>query len=159
VSDFLLQPGGVFAGDRHDRVRTVLGSCVSITLWQPQLRVGAMCHFVLASRTRSAEAPLDGRFADEALELMLQGLGRLGANAQQCEAKLFGGGHMFPGCASPDAVHVGRRNGEAARELLLQHGIPLKSESLFGVGHRRLVFDIGSGAVWAAQLRPADALP
>jgi chemotaxis protein CheD len=31
-------------------IRTVLGSCVSITLWHPVKRVGGMCHFLLPTR-------------------------------------------------------------------------------------------------------------
>ena len=42
----------------------------------------------------------------------------------------------------------GRRNGEAARELLAEHGIEVLSENLFGNGHRQIVFDVGTGDVW-----------
>ena len=156
MTEVFLRPGEVFIGDRSHRVRTLLGSCVSITLWDERLRVGAMSHFLLAGRGRPADGPLDGRFADEALALMLQGLQRLGASAQRCEAKLFGGGHMFPERALDEAFQVGRRNGETAVRLLQLHGIALRSQSLFGAGHRRIAFDIDSGHVWACQVRPAD---
>jgi chemotaxis protein CheD len=63
---------------------------------------------------------------------------------------------MFPGQKAA-GVPVGRRNGEAARQLLLAHGIELVSESLFGDGHRQIVFDVATGDVWARQLAPADA--
>jgi len=53
-------------------------------------------------------------------------------------------------------VPVGRRNGDAARELLLAHGIELVSESLFGDGHRQIVFDVATGDVWARQMAPPD---
>ena len=41
----------------------------------------------------------------------------------------------------------------AARRLLLAHRIPVHSESLFGVGHRQIVFDVASGDVWVRQTR------
>ena len=62
---------------------------------------------------------------------------------------------MFPGRVRNEGAHVGRRNGEAARELLLQNGIPLTTESLFGDGHRQIIFDISKGDVWSRQVRPS----
>ena len=50
---------------------------------------------------------------------------------------------------------MGQRNGEAARELLLQQGIPIVVESLFGMGHRQIIFDISNGDVWSRQVRPS----
>ena len=49
-------------------------------------------------------------------------------------------------------MNVGQRNGEAALELLNHHGIPIVSESLFGVGHRQIIFDIRNGDVWCHQV-------
>jgi len=163
--DVFLQPGEYFVGDAGYRIRTVLGSCVSVTLWHPLQRVGAMSHFMLAARGRPNRAgrpgapELDARYGDEALSLMLQQLAAQGVSAPSCQAKVFGGGDMFPGSRTRLAWAVGRRNGEAARALLEAHGIELISESLFGLGHRQIVFDVGSGHVWSRQVEPrADVL-
>ncbi len=147
-----LNPGDHFVGDARHRVHTLLGSCVSITLWHARLRVGAMSHFVLANGAqRQGTAELDGRYGSEALALMVERLRAFGVAARDCEAKLFGGGDMFPDHTRSDDPTIGRRNGESARQMLRAHGIPLASESLFGTGHRRIYFDISTGAVWARQ--------
>ncbi len=165
LNEVFLKPGEYAVGDTSCRIRTVLGSCISIALWCPGLRVGAMSHCLLPSRGRVGVADvrglelrgLDARYADEALHLMLHELERRGARAPACSAKIFGGGNMFPGQRGA-GVPVGRRNGEAARVLLKAHGIEVVSESLFGDGHRQIVFDIATGDVWARQLPPADAI-
>ncbi len=159
-----LAPGDYFVGDARHRVHTLLGSCVSITLWQPQRRLGAMSHFLLAERgpTRAAANPprgahhpvapaLDARYGVEALTLMLGELAELGVPAAACEAKIFGGGDMFPGQRRGAGMNVGQRNGDAARAMLQAHGIRVVSHSLFGVGHRKIVFDLATGDVWARQ--------
>jgi len=156
-TDVFLTPGEYFVGDAGHRIRTVLGSCISITLWSPPLRVGAMSHCLLPTRGRraagAAPGDADARYGDEALELMLRGLGRFDVGPGQCEAKIFGGGDMFPSRRKAGGIAaVGRRNGEAARELLQSHGIPVVSENLFGDGHRQIVFDVGCGDVWVRQL-------
>ncbi len=52
---------------------------------------------------------------------------------------------------------VGRTNGETARRLLEFHGIPIVSESLYGAGHRQIVFDVDTGDVWVRHVPLAVA--
>ena len=156
MTDVFLNPGDYFVGDHTHRVRTLLGSCVSITLWDPALRIGAMSHILLWKRPSRNQGLLDAHYADEALELMLHGLSQHSVPRQRLVAKLFGGADMFPSHGVGARTAVGRRNGEAAHRLLQDHGLVVQSKSLFGVGHRNIVFDVQSGHVWARQVRPAD---
>ncbi len=153
--DIFLQPGELFVGDREFQIRTILGSCVSITLWHPASCMGGMSHFLLPTRSGAlGGAEPDGRYGDEALHLMLAELKKYGLRPSDCEAKIFGGGNMFPGHDRAAAMLVGQRNGEAARDLLQACGIPVISESLFGYGHRQIIFDVSSGDVWSRQIAP-----
>lgn len=155
--EVILQPGDCFVGTGKHVLRTLLGSCVSITLWHPELHVGAMSHFLLPSRGTPMSTAPDGRYGDEAMHLMLRGLQRYGARPEECVAKLFGGANMFPLHADAGAMPVGKKNGEAARALVRSHGIIIASEDLFGSGHRQIVFHVHSGDVWARQTHPTRA--
>lgn len=153
-----LSPGELFVGGARHRVHTLLGSCVSVTLWHPQQRVGAMSHFLLAERQRprGRDEPLDGRYGDEALQLMVQGLAAHGVQAHECMAKAFGGANMFSATRGAEAVPaglVGQRNGETAMALLQALNVPIVGRSLYGARHRKLVFDIATGDVWSAHTR------
>jgi chemotaxis protein CheD len=152
--DLTLNPGELFVGAAPQRARTLLGSCVAITLWHPQLRVGAMSHCLLPERPQPGDGRLDGRYVDEALEWMAQQLARRGAPLQRCEAKLFGGGNMF-GEQRVAGPEVGLRNGQAARRLLAERGLVPVAEHLFGAGHRQLLFDLSTGIVWCQLKRAA----
>ncbi|APW48271.1 chemotaxis protein CheD [Rhodoferax antarcticus] len=155
--DIFLQPGELFVGDAAFQIRTILGSCVSITLWHPQACVGGMSHFLLPTRTEPVAAQvLDGRYGDEALRWMMKDLKAAGINPRQCQAKIFGGGNMFPDQMRASAITVGQRNGEAARLMLQNQGIEVLSESLFGVGHRQIIFNVSNGDVWSRQIRPSQ---
>ena len=154
--DIFLQPGELFVADAGYQIRTILGSCVSITLWHPATRIGGMSHFLLPTRGAAAKSQgLDGRYGDEALQVMLNELRAAGISPSQCQGKIFGGGNMFPGHSHTGAINVGQRNGEAARELLLKNNIPVLNESLFGMGHRQIIFDVSKGDVWSRQVRPS----
>ena len=155
-----LLPGEYFVGDARYRIRTVLGSCVSITLWHRRLRIGAMSHFLLSERETTGEgepsAELSGRYGKDAMELMVAQLRERGVAARECEAKVFGGGTMFPLIEAGRQQGIGHRNGVAAEKLLAQYGIPVVSESLFGTGHRHILFDVATGDVWVRQGELAD---
>jgi len=98
---------------------------------------------------------LDGRYGDEALLLVLGQFQLAGAAFAHCQAKVFGGGNMFPEQARAGTILVGQRNGEAALALLRANGIPVISESLYGLGHRQIIFDVANGDVWSHQVRPS----
>jgi chemotaxis protein CheD len=160
VIEIFLQPGDLYFGDRDTRIRTVLGSCVSLTFWHPGLLVGGMCHYMLPNRTLEKRAigtnMPDGRYADEAIEMLVKEINAVGAPHREYQVKLFGGGNMFPERSNP-ASHVGMKNVEAARELVRRRNFNCVAEHLGGDGHRNVIFDIWSGHVWvkhAAIARP-----
>jgi chemotaxis protein CheD len=72
IREVFLNPGEFHFGDGKTRISTLLGSCVSITLWHPRKRIGGMCHFMLTERRPSPDMPLDGRFGSEAFAMFLQ---------------------------------------------------------------------------------------
>ncbi|MBC2731907.1 chemotaxis protein CheD [Thiobacillus sp.] len=152
VIEIFLQPGELWFGDEYTRIRTLLGSCVAVTLWHPGRRIGGMCHYMLPKRggQRGANEP-DGRYGDEALEILLQDMRARHAQPSEFEAKLFGGGYMFnrdvgsgPGFSS----HIQEQNIAAGRKLMASHGFQIKAQHLGGHGHRQVIFDIWSGHVW-----------
>jgi chemotaxis protein CheD len=71
--DVFLGPGDLYFGDRTVRIRTLLGSCVAVTLWHPFARIGGMCHYVVPSRRHLGKTnELSGHYADEAIDLLLK---------------------------------------------------------------------------------------
>ena len=156
IPEITLPPGGFYFGGER-RVRTILGSCVSITMWHPKLKIGGMCHYMLPThaRRRSDAGGLDGRYADDALALFMRELGRNGTAPHEYEVKLFGGGRMLTGGRwgrCEDVMEVGVRNIATARRLLGEQGFRVKAEHLGGDGHRNLLFDIASGEIWVRHV-------
>ena len=149
--DLFIHPGEYEFADENFCIRTTLGSCVSIVLWHRKRRLGGMCHYMLPSRKHRAEQTLNGKYADEALELMLREARKLGTRAEQYEVKLFGGGDMFPNSKNRERTVAGR-NIDAVRELIAAHGLRITSESMGGVGYRNVIFEIASGNVWVRHV-------
>ena len=156
ILEVFLHPGDFHFGHAETRIVTLLGSCVSITVWHPHLRVGGMCHFMLPSRGVIPDGEdFDGRYGDEAMLLLLRHIRQTGAPPGDFHAKLFGGANMFALQCQRDEANVGERNLEMAESLLARHEIPLKARHVGGDGHRKLMFDVWSGDVWLKH-QPLD---
>lgn len=156
--DLQLQVGEVRFAGAGSRLRTILGSCVAITVWHPQRKIGGMCHYLLPSRNRAPAEGLDGRYADEALKLLLGFVHDAGGQIHDYEVKMFGGGNMFPSPATCPGQHVGWRNVHAGAQLLRQSGIECVALHVGGVGHRQIILDLASGEVWMKHLTPKTRL-
>lgn len=159
VIEIFLQPGELYFGDRYTRLRTILGSCVSIVFWHPELLVGGMSHFMLPSRPggRPMGAALDGRYGDEALALLLRESAGSGAHHREFRIRIFGGGDMFPQITKRRGQNIGSANVELARHLVQVYGLNCVGTHVEGTGHRHLLFDVWTGRVALRQAVPEVA--
>jgi len=157
--EIFLQPGELWFGEEETRIRTILGSCVAVTLWHPAHCIGGMCHFMLPRRPRCDTASTtgrDGRYGNEALEILADELRSAGTRPDEYQAKLFGGGRMFTAAGS--VLPVPDQNVAAARALASHHGFKVMAEHLGGHGHRHVALDIWCGHTWLRHT-PLQALP
>lgn len=144
--DVFLMPGDLFFGGAPARVSTLLGSCVSIVLWNPKRRIGGMCHYLLPTgRPRTGGKP--GAYADIAMAKLFDAVTRAGSRPAEYRTTLVGGGHMFPLLHREAIPEVGERNVAAGRALLAHYRFTLHREDTGGEGHRHVDFDIATGAV------------
>jgi chemotaxis protein CheD len=143
---------GDFYFSRHDEscrgvlMRTLLGSCVSVLLWNPEHRIGGMCHAVLPEPSPGSN-PYDGNHCSGAISLFQREIQRAATPASGYMAYLAGGARMSMGMRNPTRVSVGERNVERCRALLNESGIALWGEHVGLSGPRRVSFAVESGDV------------
>lgn len=155
IIEIFLQPGELYFGDRYTRIRTLLGSCVSIVMWHREALIGGMCHYMLPTRKQHDGEPHqpDGRYADEAIYLLLNEIKESGTKAREYRISLFGGGNMF---GRPVRYEIGQQNIEAGLALLAAHRLPCHATHVGGEGHRNLIFDIWSGHIALRHVNPVQ---
>lgn len=147
-SPVFLHPGQCFFGDRHHAVRTLLGSCVAVTMWHPGRLLGGICHLVVPMRTGAAAiGKLDGRYGQEAVLWLFQEIIRHDTNPYDYEVNLYGGGRMFRRSTAGDSLDVGGRNVTYLKNLMQDLGFRLQGTDVGQVGSRLLSFDIGTGRI------------
>lgn len=144
-----LLPGQLHGSAQPCQIRTILGSCVSICLWDQRQRVGGMNHFLLPASTEGKAASL--RFADVATKALLENLQRLGCRPRDLQAKIFGGSSMFQS-QNRYAISLGARNVAAALDLLKEAGIPVTAQETGGTQGRKIVFHTDNGMAWSRRI-------
>jgi chemotaxis protein CheD len=143
-----INPGG-WAIETERPIATLLGSCVAVCLYDPKLKIGGMNHFLLPSRTSSANADTDIVLnGDYAMEVLANGLFNKGARKERLVAKAFGGGTIV----SSIRMAIGERNAEFAHEWLDREGIPLVASDFSGPWSRKVVFVPQTGDAFCRRI-------
>lgn len=148
VFDIFLQPGEFYWGDHETRIRTLLGSCIAICLWHPELRIGGMSHSLLPDRSAPASS-FDARYISEAIELFKQEIKKTGTKPSDYYVKLFGGGTFI----QEDEKSIGARNTFTARKLLSENGFSISNEHLGGMMGRNIILQLWNGEVWMKKIQ------
>jgi chemotaxis protein CheD len=136
-----LEPGHLVVCTEPCRLRTVLGSCVAVCLYDAELRHGGMNHFMLPESPSSLET--SSRYGARAMPTLLSRLERLGSERRSLSASVFGGACVLFG--GSELMHLGRRNVDFALGWLEENGITVVERRVLGERARRLEFDIESG--------------
>ncbi len=144
-----LLPGELHVSADPCQIRTILGSCVAICLWDNRQRLGGMNHFLLPASSEGH--PASSRFADVATRTLLETLQSLGCRLPHLQAKIFGGSSMFQ---RPDRhlMSLGTQNVAAALELMRNTGIPVVVQETGGDRGRKIMLNTDDGIVWCQRI-------
>lgn len=152
ILEIFLQPGEFYWGDGDTRIRTILGSCVSICIHHKTESIGGTCHYLLPNRSGPWPGEPDGRYADEAMELFRKEIKKTGKPYGEFVAKVFGGSTLFKHVVSKtERTSIGERNIQAAQDHLRQLGIKVIAQDVGGPQHRKILFDLWSGHAWVRK--------
>ncbi len=144
--------GEVKASREPLKISTLLGSCVSVCLFDPVAQIGGMNHFMLpASRTDQAAC---ATYGIHAMELLINEIMKLGGDRRRLVAKVFGGGNVLGrDCSGASGPLVGDRNAEFALQFLQTDGIPVVSQDLGGTRGRHVHFLSHTGQAFVRPIQ------
>ncbi len=133
------------------RVITVLGSCVSVTMFSERLGIGAICHALLPKR---AGAEDDFKFVDSSIVQMVKAFEKLEIRRHEIEVKLFGGADMFPDKTGNMLFSpVGEQNVRIALSTLQRENLRLRASDVGGRSGRKLYYYIHANRVLVRKLK------
>jgi chemotaxis protein CheD len=125
-------------------IRTLLGSCAGVVLYDRLARLGGVAHIVLPDSRGATDHP--GKYANTAIPALIDDMERAAGRKIRpwITAKLFGGASMFQGGASID---IGRSNQVAVERILANLGVSVLARDMGGDAGRRLTFSTATGIV------------
>jgi chemotaxis protein CheD len=145
---FLL-PGQLQVATAPARFSTILGSCVTLCLWDRKRRIGGMNHVLLPDG--SAEAPNKYRYANIANKALLEQMIAAGCRLDDMVAGIYGGATIY-GFDADSTNSIGTKNIAAVLDFLKSTGIPVASQETGGRHGRKIMFDLQSGATTVEEL-------
>ena len=133
-----LAPGDYFASDENLLINTVLGSCVSVVLFDPIRKAGGMNHFMLADI--KAKSSIDSYFKVEryglyAMESLINDFLKMGSKKSNLKAKVFGGSRVLE---TRNPLDIGKENIKFAEEFLKTEKIPVINHDTGGRKARKI---------------------
>jgi len=130
-------------------ITTVLGSCVSVCLWNQTARVGGINHYLLP--LWNGEGLPTPKYGNIAISKLVEKVRTYSNPGDKLIAKVFGGASMWN--KAEGLLAVGQRNVEFAIETLEALNIPIVGSDLGGNQGRKVIFNSGDGTVLLRRQR------
>jgi len=139
VGEETLWAGDILVSEKRIRMTTVLGSCITVCLFDSLHSFGGMNHYLLPGPGEG------GKHGEWSIRELHQRMLNLGSHPRNLQAKVFGGGS--PLTLANEISAVGPDNARVAFETLAKLGIPVASQNVGGNYGRRIYFENWSGLV------------
>ncbi|MEA2102816.1 MAG: chemotaxis protein CheD [Thermodesulfobacteriota bacterium] len=147
VTKIYLKPEKVYWCGCPCSITTILGSCLSVTMYHPSTGMAAVCHAVLPKYRSSYNKGLSA-FVDTSIAWMLDQFTSKRITKKEIEVKIFGGSAMFDQENQKGyTANVGSANIETARNCLEKSGIKIKAWDVGGNLGRKMIFDTATGDI------------
>ena len=145
-----LKPGEVIISANPILVSTVLGSCVAVTMYSQEKRVGSICHAMFPNNLKQEDNLL---YVDTAVHYLHRKMFEYDAGTDLI-VKLFGGAQVMVGGHSTDIRQsIGEQNIAQAKKTLEQLDRQIFKEDIGGKLGRKLLFSIKTGDVYLRRLK------
>jgi len=148
--------GEIYASSTPAVVETILGSCVSICMYDKKMKIGGINHILLPGKADIGSFDKGARYGINAMEILINKLMKLGARRKMLRAKLFGGAHIIQSLQKENSP--GLKNISFVEKFMEIEGIPIVSRDTGGVNARKIHFHTHSGDVYLKTL-PAFHFP
>jgi len=149
--------GGQVVGQSPDVLRAQgVGSCVVVSLWDRQRRIGGLAHVPLPTRP-GPEGPAE-HYVDSALERLLERLLERGCERASIEVKAAGCATLLMTRDRCEHPPIAALNRSALERTLERLGLDLVGRDLGGHVARSIALDTGSGALRVESVRGATSV-
>ena len=129
-------------GNSPQILRTILGSCVGICIFDRNKKIGGLAHILLPEANDNANPE---KYANTAVPILVEMLLKQGCKREFMSAKIAGGAAMFKFTQGNVLGQIGDRNVDAVKAALADKKIPIVNEDIGGNTGRVIDFFMADG--------------
>ncbi len=140
---------GLGIGRSNTVLRTFVGSCVAVCIYDEDKKIAGMAHIMLPkniSGKPTKGTKQEGKFADEAIDIIIEKLKKISPDLK-LQAKMAGGAKIFAHESEAGSLNIGNKNIIGIRLMLKEKSIPLISQSVGATNGRWVSFHCDSQKV------------
>jgi chemotaxis protein CheD len=156
-----IYPGETYTSQEDEIISTVIGSCISVALYDRKNCFGGLNHFMLArdcGTKITTSRQEKGCFGEYAVKQLIDDMIANGADYDSLVAKVFGGSSLLN--ISGSGNQVSDVNIQFAFEYLENEKIPVIGSDTGGSEPRKIFFETKTAKIWLKRLQTSpDLLP
>jgi chemotaxis protein CheD len=151
-----LHPGEIFFSNKPSMVSTVLGSCLSITMFDDRTKFGAISHCQLPickganKHCRNCIAPY--KFVECTIKNMITKFEENKINRYDLAVKIFGGADVFSN-EEGLFLDVGKQNIITAKKEIIDYKLNLVAMDVGGNEGRQIIFTTNNGDIFLHRIK------
>ncbi|MBA7705763.1 Chemoreceptor glutamine deamidase CheD [subsurface metagenome] len=145
MTRIFLLPGEYHVSKEPVVIETLVGSCVSVCLYNTKTGRAAMNHFLQDKPARETDCDI-GQYGSTATEYIIKALMKFDSDRSHYRAQVFGGAVVIK--TNSDECNIGQKNIDIARKMLADYRIRIIREEIGGTRGRRVRFDTATSTVF-----------
>lgn len=160
--------GEYYVTNKKEIITTILGSCISVCLYDKINKVSGMNHFLLpinpSTSITNNEYTFNNSFYESdslrygaySMELMMNDIIKKGGEKKFLQAKIFGGGNIISFSGTTETI--GEKNITFILTYLRTEGIDIISKNVGGNIGRKIIYCTDTNAVFVKKI-PISSIP
>ncbi|MBC8318401.1 MAG: chemotaxis protein CheD [Desulfobulbaceae bacterium] len=123
-----------------------LGSCIGLVIWDPQVKVGGLLHYMLPEskldKDRAQKRP--HMFGDTGIPALFKAAYELGAVKSRLIVTAVGGSQLLD---TAGVFNIGKRNYAIMKKLFERNKVAVAREDIGGTVNRTISLDVKTGRI------------
>lgn len=123
-----------------------LGSCLGVTVYDPEKKIGGLLHLMLPESSISPDKAVSApfMFVDTGVPKLFKAFYNLGGDRSRARIRVAGGAQFLD---DQRTFNIGERNIRAFEEIIARNGLVIHARELGGFNSRTLRFDLATGTI------------
>ena len=123
-----------------------IGSCIVVAAYDSKKRIGAMAHIMLAGSAPKFILK-KMKYAEDAIEEMLNQMHKIGSNTVDIEVCLVGAGNVL----QKEDDTICKDNIKSVTAILAEKNIPVRASALGGTERKSVFMDVENGCIYYTE--------